>query len=84
LDAAFIPKCKANAVHLHLHAVACNLANLMRTLTVPYTLSDRSLTALREKLLKIAAEVARRGRYLTFQLAEVAVPGAQFAESCNA
>jgi hypothetical protein len=33
-----------------------------------------SLTTLREKLLKIGAKVVRRGRYVTFQLAEVAVP----------
>jgi hypothetical protein len=33
-----------------------------------------SLTTLREKLIKIGAKVARHGRYVTFQLAEVAVP----------
>jgi hypothetical protein len=29
---------------------------------------------LREKLVKIGAKVVRHGRYVTFQLAEVAVP----------
>ncbi len=33
-----------------------------------------SLTALREKLVKIGAKVVSHGRYVTFQLAEVAVP----------
>ena len=33
---------------------------------------------LREKLIKIGAKVVRHGRYLTFQLAEVAVPRALF------
>jgi len=33
-----------------------------------------SLTTLREKLVKIGAEVVSHGRYVTFQLAEVAVP----------
>ena len=33
-----------------------------------------SLTTLREKLVKIAANVVSHGRYVTFQLAEVAVP----------
>jgi hypothetical protein len=33
-----------------------------------------SLTNLREKLVKIGAKVVRHGRYVTFQLAEVAVP----------
>ncbi len=33
-----------------------------------------SLTTLREKLIKIGAKVVRHGRYITFQLAEVAIP----------
>ncbi len=36
------------------------------------------LTTLREKLVKIGAKVVRHGRYVTFQLAEVAVPGSLF------
>jgi hypothetical protein len=38
------------------------------------------LTTLREKLVKIGAKVVRHGRYLTFQLAEVAIPRDLFAE----
>ena len=37
-------------------------------------------TTLREKLVKIGAKVVRRGRYVTFQLAEVAVPSDLFQE----
>ena len=33
-----------------------------------------SRTTSREKLVKIVAKVVRHGRYVTFQLAEVAVP----------
>jgi hypothetical protein len=33
------------------------------------------LTSLREKLIKIGAKVVRHGRYVIFQMAEVAVPG---------
>ena len=33
-----------------------------------------SLTTLQEKLVKIGAKVVHHGRYVTFQLAEVAVP----------
>ena len=33
-----------------------------------------SLTTLREKLIKIGAKVVRHARYVTFQLAEVAIP----------
>ncbi len=38
-----------------------------------------SLTTLREKLIKIGARIVRHGRYVVFQLAEVAVPHALFA-----
>ncbi len=38
------------------------------------------MTTLREKLIKIGAKVVRHGRYVTFQLAEVAIPRALFAE----
>ncbi len=39
-----------------------------------------SLTTLREKLIKIGAKMVRYGRYITFQLAEVAIPKSLFAE----
>ena len=34
---------------------------------------------LREKLIEISAKVVRHGRYITFQLAEVAIPRSLFA-----
>lgn len=39
-----------------------------------------SLTTLREKLVKIGAKLVRHGRYVVFQLAEVAVPRDLFAD----
>ncbi len=39
-----------------------------------------SLTTLREKLIKIGAKVVRHSRYITFQMAEVAIPKSLFAE----
>ena len=39
-----------------------------------------SLTTLREKLVKTGAKVVRHGRYVTFQMAEVAIPRRLFAE----
>ncbi len=39
-----------------------------------------SMTTLRDKLIKIGAKVVRHGRYVTFQLAEVAIPRALFAD----
>ena len=46
----------------------------MRTLTLPETVKHWSLTSLREKLVKIGAKLVVHGRYMTFQMAEVAVP----------
>ena len=69
-----------NAVRLQLHALAYNLANFMRTLALPEPIEQWSLTTLREKLVKIGARIVRHGRYAVFQLAEVAVPRALFAE----
>jgi len=37
-------------------------------------------TTLRDKLIKIGAKVVRHGRYVTFQLAEVAIPRRLFGE----
>ena len=51
----------------------------MRTLAMPKTAKRWSLTSLREKLIKIGAKVVRHGRYVTFQMAEVAVPRQMFA-----
>src|SRR5439155_16063252 len=64
----------ANAVRLQLHALAYNLANFLRTLALPTAIADWSLTSLREKVVKIGAKVVAHGRYLVFQMAEVAVP----------
>ena len=69
-----------NAVRLQLHALAYNLANFMRTLALPDEIEQWSLTTLREKLIKIGAKVVRHGRYVTFHLAEVAIPRRLFAE----
>ena len=70
----------ANAVRLQLHALAYNLGNFMRTLAMPKAASPWSLTSLREKLIKIDAKVVSHGRYVTFQMAEVAVPKQMFRE----
>jgi Transposase DDE domain group 1 len=70
----------ANAVRLQLHALAYNLGNFLRTLATPEPIRDWSLTSLREKLIKIGAKVVSHGRYIAFQMAEVAVPRTLFAE----
>jgi hypothetical protein len=70
----------ANAVRLQLRALAYNLGNFTRTLAMPKTAKPWSLISLREKLIKIGAKVVSHGLYVTFQLAEVAVPRQIFAE----
>jgi hypothetical protein len=68
-----------NAVRLQLFALAYNLANFLRSLALPAEVAQWSLTTLREKLAKIGARIVRHGRYVVFQLAEVAVPRVVFA-----
>jgi hypothetical protein len=50
------------------------------TLALPEEVEQWSLTTLREKLVKIGARIVRHGRYVVFQLAEMAVPRALFGE----
>jgi hypothetical protein len=70
----------ANAVRLQLHALAYNLGNFLRTLATPEPIADWSLTSLKEKLIKIGAKVISHGRYVAFQMAEVAIPRHLFAD----
>jgi hypothetical protein len=70
----------ADAIRLWLHALVYNLANFMRTLALPVAVQKQSLKSLREKLVKIGAKAVRHGRYVTYQLAEVAIPRTLFAE----
>ena len=81
MDAAVMPDLRrASAVRLQPHALAYNLGNFMRTLAMPKMVETWSLTSLREKLIKVGAKVVSHGRYVTFQLAEVAVPRQMFAD----
>ena len=70
----------ANAVRLQLHALAYNLGNFLRTLAMPEPIKDWSLTTLKDKLIKIGAKVVSHGRYVAFQMAEVAIPRILFAD----
>ena len=63
-----------NQVRLQLFALAYNLGNFLRRLALPQSVKHWSLTTLREKLIKIGAKVVHHARYVTFQMAEVAVP----------
>ena len=70
---------KDNAARLQLFALAYNLANFLRQLVLPKPIKGWTLTTLREKLIKIGAKVVAHAKYITFQLAEVAVPRQLFA-----
>jgi len=58
---------------------AYDLVNVMYTLALPKAVEHWSLMTLREKLVKIGTKIVRHGRYVTFQMAEVAVPRDLFA-----
>jgi hypothetical protein len=55
-------------------------ARLNRPLTRTFPCEDWSLTSLKEKLIKIGAKVVSHGRYVAFQMAEVAIPRNLFAD----
>ena len=61
-------------------SLAYSLANFLRRLALPQGIRHWSLTTLREELIKIGAKNVRHARYVTFQLAEVAVPRKLFRE----
>ena len=63
----------ANQVRLQLHVLAYNLGNFLRRLALPASVKHWTLTTLRDKLIKIGAKMVRHARYVTFQLAEVAI-----------
>jgi hypothetical protein len=50
------------------------------TLATPEPIKDWSLTSLKDKLIKIGAKVVSHGRYVAFQMAEVAIPRQMFRE----
>lgn len=51
-----------------------------RTLAISAPISEWSLTSLKEPLVKIGAKVVSHGRYVAFQMTEVAVPRTLFAD----
>ena len=57
-----------------------NLGNFLRTLATPEPIKDWSLTSLKEKLIKTGAKVVSHGRYVVFQMAEVAIARQMFQE----
>jgi hypothetical protein len=63
-----------NPVRLQLFVLAYNLGNFLRQGVLPRAVRHWTLMTLREKLIKIGAEVVRHSRKIDFQMAEVEVP----------
>ena len=64
----------------HLYAQTFSPWNARTRAALPDEVEHWSLTTLCEKLIKIGARVVKHSRYVTFQLAEVAIPRTLFAE----
>jgi len=73
-DYLYAIRLPANQVRLQLFALAHNLGTFLRRLALPQSVKHWSLTTLREKLVKIGAKAVAHTRYVTFQMAEVAIP----------
>jgi len=56
------------------------IRQFLRTLATPEPIKEWSLTSLKEKLIKIGAKIVSHGRYVAFQMAEVAIPKNLFAD----
>ncbi len=68
----------ANQVRLQLHVLAYNLGNFLRRVALPPSVGHWTLTTLRDRLIKIGGKMVRHAPYVTFQLAEVAIPRALY------
>ena len=75
MDSAVVP-----FVRRQRRSLAYNLGNFLRTLATPEPIKDWSLTSLKEKLIKIGVKVVNHGRYVAFQMAEVAITRQMFEE----
>ncbi len=80
MDTAVVPDVRRQRCPARLHALAYNLGNFLRTLAALEPIKDWSLTSLKEKRIKIGAKVVSDGRYVAFQMHEVAIPRQMFQE----
>ena len=72
----------SNQVRLCLFVLAYNLGNFLRRLVLPGKIKQWSLRSLLTKLIKIGAKVVRHSKYVTFQMAEVAISKEIFMRYC--
>jgi hypothetical protein len=57
-----------NANRFQIHALAYNIFNYFRRLTLPDTMKSHTVDTIRLKLMKVAAKLVRSGRYFIFKL----------------
>lgn len=60
-----------------------NLGNFRSTLALPDGVGHWSPITLRARaarVIKVGAKIVRHGRFITFQMAEIAIPGTLFVE----
>ena len=80
VDATVVPNVRRQRGAAPASCAAYSFGNFLRTLATPEPIKDWSLTSLKEKLIKIGAKVVSHGRYVIFQMAEVAIPRQMFQE----
>ena len=68
------------SVRLALFVLAYNLGNFLRRFALPGEVSHWLLRSVQLKLIKIGARIISHARRTVFQMAEVAISGALFAE----
>ncbi len=83
MDAAFVSHVQRKRRSSAASCARVQPRNFLRTLATPEAIASWSLTSLREKLINIGSRVVSHGRYVTFQMAEVAIPRALFADILN-
>ena len=70
-----------NANRVQIHALAYNLFNWFRRLTLPKSMQKDRVDTVRLKLLKIAARVVSSARYVYFKLCSYCPYQTQFFET---
>src|SRR5262249_48714238 len=87
VDATVVPNVRrqrgaapASCARLQPRQFPAHAGDFLPTLATPEPIKDCSLTSLKDKLIKIGAKVVSHGRYVIFQMAEVAMARQMFQE----
>jgi hypothetical protein len=80
MDAAVMPDLRRQCRPPSAPCIGLQPRQLHANAGIPKTAEPWSLTSLCDKLIKIGAKVVSHGRYVTFQMAEVAMSRQLFAD----